>query len=107
LNWGRELVWYSDIGFEDYNPDLPAGLTDRIDSLFKLHEFEAVLVDGVGHCRGDVASYILNTHAPKYVVIHDTNFNYEVDGYGRISLPDTYETIKYFSGEGTHIFKKK
>lgn len=106
-NWGRELVWYSEIGFIDYDPNLPMGLTNRIDELFKDHNFDAVLVDGVGHCRGDVANYILNKHMPKYVIIHDTNYNYDVDGYNRIVLPDIYETVKYTGGEGTHIFVKK
>jgi hypothetical protein len=106
-NWGRELHWYSEVGFIDHNPILPEKLTERIDELFREHNFDAVLVDGVGHCRGDVANYILHNHSPNYVIIHDTNFNYEVDGYGRIQLPSQYETIIYTEGEGTHIFVKK
>ena len=106
-HWGREVNWYNEIGFVDYNPDLPIKLTNRIDELFAKHSFEAVLVDGVGHCRGDVANYILHKHAPKYVVIHDTNYAYDQDGYNRIMLPDTYDTVKYTIGEGTHIFVQK
>jgi hypothetical protein len=106
-NWGRELVWYNEIGFVDYNPNLPIQLTQRIDKLFNEYNFEVVLVDGVGHCRGDVANYILNKQAPKYVIIHDTNFNYDIDGYRRIVLPSNYEIVKYTGGEGTHIFVRK
>ena len=106
-NWGRELVWYNQIGFIDYDPNLPAKLTTRIDELFHKQNFDAVLIDGVGHCRGDVANYILNNHVPRYVIIHDTNYNYEVDGYGRINLPSVYSTVEYSVGEGTHIFVKQ
>ena len=106
-NWDRELLWYNDIGFVDYDPNLPTKLTDRVDELFYKYKFDAVLVDGVGHCRGDVANYILNKHIPKYLIIHDTNYNYDIDGYNRIILPKAYETVKYTEGEGTHIFVKK
>lgn len=106
-NWQSELVWYNDIGFVDYNPILPTKLTDKIDQLFSEYNFDAVLVDGVGHCRGDVANYILNKQAPNYVIIHDTNYNYDIDGYNRIKLPQQYETVVYTVGEGTHIFVKK
>ena len=103
-HWGREVNWYNEIGFVDYDPNLPIKLTTRIDELFSKYSFDAVLVDGVGHCRGDVANYILNKHMPKYVIIHDTNYAYEQDGYHRIILPEIYDTVKYSEGEGTHIF---
>jgi hypothetical protein len=80
---------------------------DRIDELFSEYKFDGVLVDGGYHVRGDIANYVLNKFKPKYVVIHDTNYNYEVDGYLRIILPDIYETVEYRVGEGTHIFVKK
>ena len=79
----------------------------RIDNLFIEYNFEAVLIDGGYHVRGDIANYILNKHYPDFVIIHDTNFNYDVDGYNRIILPTNYETIKYTIGEGTYIFCKK
>lgn len=105
-NWEYEVVKYDTIGFADYNPNLCIKLLERIDTLFKKYNFQAVLVDGGYHVRGDIANYILNKFAPKYVAIHDTNYNYEVDGYGRIQLPANYTTVKYTQGEGTHIFVK-
>jgi hypothetical protein len=105
-HWGREVSWYNEIGFVDYDPNLPTKLLERIDNLFSDYSFEVVLVDGVGHCRGDVTNYILNKHLPEYVIIHDTNFAYEQDGYTRITLPSIYSTVKYTVGEGTHIFVK-
>lgn len=106
-NWASELVMWKDIGFKDYDPNLPIQLLNRIDELFLMYKFEAVLVDGGYHVRGDIANYILNKWSPDYVIIHDTNFAYEVDGYTRIQLPSSYTTIEYLSGEGTHIFKKR
>jgi hypothetical protein len=105
--WGSELVMWNEIGFEDYNPDIPQGLTDRIDELFVKYNFDTILIDGGYHVRGDIANYILNKWNPSYVIIHDTNYAYEVDGYTRIKLPSTYETIEYKEGEGTHIFVNK
>jgi hypothetical protein len=105
-NWNYEVVKYDDIAFEDYNPKLATKLLTRIDELFNKYKFEAVLVDGGYHVRGDIANYILNKFAPSYVIIHDTNYNYEVDGYCRIELPANYTTVKYTQGEGTHIFVK-
>jgi hypothetical protein len=105
--WGSELVMWNEIGFADYNPDLPIGLLSRIDELFSTYKFDAVLVDGGYHVRGDIANYILNKWKPSYVIIHDTNYAYEVDGYSRIELPEIYDTIKYTEGEGTHIFVNK
>ena len=106
-NWDKEVVLWKDIEFEDYNPILPHKLTDRIDTLFNIYKFEAVLVDGGYHVRGDIANYILNKQSPKYVIIHDTVYNYDIDGYNRINLPTKYNTVKYEIGEGTHIFVKK
>ena len=105
-NWDYEIVKYSEIDFIDYDIDLSSKLLKRIDELFNKYKFEAVLVDGGYHVRGDIANYILNKFSAKYVVIHDTNYNYEVDGYERISLPKNYSTVKYTEGEGTHIFVK-
>ena len=106
-NWSSEVVFWKDIDFIDYNPNLPKKLLQRIDNLFIEYNFEAVLIDGGYHVRGDIANYILNKHYPDFVIIHDTNFNYDVDGYNRIILPTNYETIKYTIGEGTYIFCKK
>jgi hypothetical protein len=106
-NWKSEVVFWKDINFIDYDPNLPKQLLDRIDELFSEYRFDGVLVDGGYHVRGDIANYVLNKFKPKYVAIHDTNYNYEVDGYLRIILPDIYETVEYKVGEGTHIFVKK
>jgi hypothetical protein len=106
-NWNKEVVMWGDIGFIDYNPQLPKELLGRIDELFTLYNFNSVLVDGGYHVRGDIANYVLNKHKPQYVIIHDTNYNYDVDGYNRIQLPMEYDTIKYEVGEGTYIFTKK
>lgn len=105
-NWEYEITKYSEIDFVDYDSNLSSKLLQRIDELFDKYKFEAVLVDGGYHVRGDIANYILNKFFPKYVIIHDTNYNYEVDGYTRISLPEVYTTVKYTEGEGTHIFVK-
>lgn len=105
-NWEYEVVKYDDINFIDYDPNLPTKLLERIDQLFNKYKFKVVLVDGGYHVRGDIADYILHKFAPAYVVIHDTNYNYEVDGYDRIKLPANYKTVKYAEGEGTHIFVK-
>lgn len=106
-NWDSEVVFWEDISFIDYDPNLPQQLLNRIDELFLKYKFDCVLVDGGYHVRGDIANYILNKHQPGFVVIHDTNYNYSIDGYNRIILPQTYETVKYTIGEGTHIFVKK
>jgi hypothetical protein len=106
-NWDVEVVNWSDINFKDYNPNLVSGLTDRIDMLFAEHNFEAVLVDGGYHVRGDIANYILNKFTPKYVLIHDTNFNYVVDGYERIQKPELFEIYNHTDGEGTHVYINK
>ena len=105
-NWEYEVTTYSEIDFVDYTPELSSKLLQRIDQLFRTYNFEAVLVDGGYHVRGDIANYILNKFHPKYVIIHDTNYNYEIDGYSRIHLPNNYTTFKYTQGEGTHIFIK-
>lgn len=105
-NWEYEITKYSEIDFVDYDIKLSRKLLKRIDELFAKYKFEAVLIDGGYHVRGDIANYILNKFSPDYVIIHDTNFNYEVDGYGRINLPKNYSTVKYTEGEGTHIFVK-
>jgi hypothetical protein len=105
-NWEYEITKYSEVDFVDYDSNLSSKLLNRIDELFDKYKFEAVLVDGGYHVRGDIANYILNKFPTKYVVIHDTNYNYTVDGYGRINLPKNYSTVKYTEGEGTHIFVK-
>lgn len=105
-NWEVEVINWGDIGFIDYDPNLCSKLVNRIDELYIKYNFEAILVDGGYHVRGDIANYILNKFAPKYVIIHDTNFNFEVDGYGRINLPKAYDTFKYNEGEGTYVFIK-
>lgn len=114
-NWGSEVVMWQDIGFIDPGPlytgiippELPSGLLLRIDELFSKYKFNAVLVDGGFHVRGDIANYILNNFPIEYVIIHDINYNFYVDGYHRINLPENYETVKYTEGNGTYIFVKK
>jgi hypothetical protein len=50
---------------------------------------------------------IINKFFPDYIVIHDINFAFEIDGYGRISIPDNYITEKNTIGEGSMIFIKQ
>ncbi len=104
-NWKSEVVFWKDVNFKDYDPNISPLVLARIDELFETYNFDCVLVDGGYHVRGDIANYILNKFHTKFVIIHDTNYNYEVDGYERIILPENYETIKYTIGEGTYIFK--
>ena len=114
-NWGSEVVMWQDIDFVDPGteytgiipPELPNSLLSRINKLFSKYKFNAVLVDGGFHVRGDIANYILNNFPIEYVIIHDTNYNFYVDGYHRINLPENYETVKYTGGYGTYIFVKK
>jgi hypothetical protein len=103
-NWDVEVVNWSDIDFKDYDPNLTPGLTNRIDELFATYKFDTVLVDGGYHVRGDIANYILNKFAPKFLLIHDTNFNYIVDGYARIQAPNSYKIHNHAAGEGTHVY---
>jgi len=105
-NWEHQLVMFDDIGFVDYNPELPKELLANIARLFEDYGFDAVFIDGDYHVRGDIADFILNTFHPKYVIIHDTNFAWEEDGYARINLwePENYTVAKTTVGEGTHIF---
>lgn len=103
-NWKHELVLFKDIGFVDYNPNLPPVLLDSITKLFNKYKFDVVLIDGQYHVRGDIANFILNKFHPKYVVIHDINLAFEEDGYNRIKLPSKYKSVSSHLGEGTRIF---
>lgn len=105
-NWHHELVLNQEVNFDRTNPNLPQWLLDRIDELFVTYNFDTVLIDGDYHVRGDIANYVLNKHYPSYVVIHDTNYAYELDGYHRIQLPPGYVTEKSIEGEGTIVFIK-
>lgn len=105
-NWEHELILFNEVGFQDYNPNLPQVILDGITNLFNKYNFDVAFVDGDYHVRGDIANFILNKFQPKYVAIHDTNYAYEIDGYGRINLPAVYSVVKYNVGEGTHIFVK-
>ena len=105
-NWKHELVLFSDIGFVDFNPDLPKVLLSGITKLFNRYKFDVVLVDGNYHVRGDIANFILNKFHPKYVIIHDINLAFKEDGYDRIKLPPKYESVSSNVGEGTRIFVK-
>jgi len=104
-NWKSEVVYWQDVNFIDYDPNITPQVLSRIDELFKVYNFDCVLVDGGYHVRGDIASYVLNKFEPRYVIIHDTNYNFVVDGYERIKLPANYITLVDNKGEGTYIFK--
>lgn len=106
-NWKHKLVLWGEIGFMDYNQNLPELLLSEIDDLFTSNNFDVVFMDGGYHVRGDIVNYIINKFFPKYIVIHDTNYAYEIDGYHRIILPDNYKIEKSITGEGTIIFIKE
>lgn len=106
-NWKHKLVLFDDIKFIDYDPELPIALLNDIDSLVNKYKFDVIFIDGDYHVRGDIADYILNNHSPKYLIIHDTNYAWNEDGYDRINLPKEYNTVKSDVGEGTYIFVKK
>jgi len=105
-NWEHKLVLWHEIGFEDYNPNIPKALTDDIDALFDKYRFDAVFIDGGYHIRGDIANYILHKHKPTFVIIHDITIAFEEDGYGRIDKPEEYAYEEFHTGEGTGIFYK-
>lgn len=105
-NWKHELILFNDVGFVDYNPNLPQVVLEGITKLFNQYNFDVAFVDGDYHVRGDIANYILNTHQPKYVAIHDVNYAFTEDGYDRINLPTNYTSVTSTVGEGTTIFKK-
>lgn len=105
-NWDHELVLFSEVGFQDYNPNLPIPVLNRITELFNKYKFDIAFVDGDYHVRGDIANFILNNFQPKYVAIHDVNFAFLADGYDRINLPLNYTSVTSTIGEGTTIFKK-
>ena len=106
-NWEHNLILFNEIGFVDYNPNLPQILLDGITNLFTKYNFDAAFIDGDYHVRGDIADFILNKFKPKYVAIHDINFAFEIDGYNRINLPLEYTSVTSTIGEGTTIFIKK
>jgi hypothetical protein len=106
-NWKHKLVLWEEIGFKDYDQNLPNLLLSEINNLFDKHNFDVVFMDGGYHVRGDIVNYIINKFFPKYVVIHDINYTYEEDGYHRIILPDNYKIEKNTTGEGTIIFIKE
>lgn len=103
-NWKHKLVLFDDIGFEDYNPDLPSLLINDIDWMMSKYKFDVVFIDGDYHVRGDIANIIFS-YMPRFVIIHDTNFAWEEDGYGRMRIPDLYTKHVSNVGEGTHIYE--
>ena len=106
-NWDHKLILFGDIGFVDYDPNLPQTLLDDISDLFKEYDFDVVLMDGDYHVRGDIVDFILKRFSPKYVIIHDINLAFEIDGYDRINLSKNYKTLSLYIGEGTRIFIRK
>jgi hypothetical protein len=106
-NWEHKLVLWNDIGFKDYDTNLPKELLDDIDLLFSNNNFDVVFMDGGYHVRGDIVDYIINKHYPKYIIIHDINFAFNEDGYHRIKTPSNYTIEKDTFGEGTMIFIKQ
>jgi hypothetical protein len=106
-NWQHKLVLWSEIGFKDYDTSLPQRLLEDIDTLFSEKKYDVVFMDGGYHVRGDIVNVIINKFYPDYIVIHDINYAYEIDGYGRINLPKGYRTEKNTIGEGTMIFIKE
>jgi hypothetical protein len=105
-NWEHELILFNEVGFQDYNPNLPEVILNHIVDLFETYKFDVVFVDGDYHVRGDIVNFILNKFQPKYVAIHDVNFAFLADGYDRINLPSNYISTTSTIGEGTTIFKK-
>lgn len=105
-NWEHKLILFEEIGFRDYNPNLPQALLDDIKTLFQKYNFDMAFVDGDYHVRGDIANFILNEIKPKYVAIHDVNYAFIADGYDRIKLPPEYTSVTSKVGEGTTIFIK-
>ena len=107
-NWKHKLVLFDDIGFKDYDPNLPSTLLYDIQKLMIEYKFDVVFIDGDYHVRGDIADFILRIHLPKYLIIHDTNFAWLEDGYDRIMLnTDYYDVVEDKTGEGTKIFVRK
>jgi hypothetical protein len=106
-NWDHKLVLWEEIGFRDYEVNLPEQLLKDIDTLFEKNNYDTVFMDGGYHVRGDIVNYIINKFYPKYIVIHDINYAFEEDGYHRISVPSNYRTEKNTNGEGTMIFIKE
>ena len=106
-NQKHKLVLWDEIGFVDYETNLPEKLLSDIDNLFEDNNFDVVFMDGGYHTRGDIVNVIINKFFPKYIVIHDINFAFEIDGYGRISTPDNYITKTNTIGEGSMIFIKQ
>lgn len=105
-NWNHELILFDEVGFQDYNPNLPQVVLNNITNLFTKYKFDVAFIDGDYHVRGDIANFILNNFQPKYVAIHDVNFAFLEDGYDRINLPSNYTSVTSTIGEGTTIFKK-
>lgn len=106
-NWEHRLVLWNEIGFKDYDTNLPSKLLLDIDELFENTNFDVVFMDGGYHTRGDIVNVIINKFFPNYIVIHDINFAFEIDGYGRILIPENYKTEKNTIGEGSMIFIKQ
>ena len=106
-DWGGELVFWDELSFVNFDPNISPYLKDKIDSIFSNKKIDVVFMDGGYHVRGDIVNYVINTHFPKYIIIHDTVLNYVVDGYHRIHTPESYEIYRYDIGLGTHIYKKK
>jgi len=105
-NWKYELVLFRDVGFVDYNPNLAPYLLRSIAKLFANNQFDVVFMDGEYHVRGDIVDIILKRYAPQYVIIHDITTAFNKDGYDRIQLPATYQSVSSYTGEGTRIFYK-
>ncbi len=105
-NWKPELILFNDVGFVDFDTNLPPKLLKGITKLFKKYKFDVVLMDGQYHVRGDIVNFVLTKFSPRYVIIHDTNLAFKQDGYDRIKLPSKYKTASSDLGEGTRIFIK-
>ena len=105
-NWKHKLVLWNEIGFKDYNPSLPSKLLKDIDNLFEETNYDVVFMDGGYHVRGDIVNIVINKFQPKFILIHDVNYAFEIDGYHRISVPENYVIKKDINGEGTMIFIK-
>jgi len=103
-NWEHQLVLFDDIGFVDYNPNLPADLIKNIDELMEDYKFDVVFIDGDYHVRGDIANHVFR-HMPRFIIIHDTNFAWEEDGYDRMLVNELYTKHVSKVGEGTHIYE--
>ena len=66
-NWKHKLVLWNEIGFKDYDTNLPKSLLDDIDSLLKDDLYDVVFMDGGYHVRGDIVNVIINKFISKFI----------------------------------------